>query len=648
MAFFATVALIANVAFWDKVSRHLDRQRHKEMSTSAAAFLAPSAAAVSYRRRAGARPGGSAFGRRLSRPAAPAPPGRHLTERGRKTAPRENAAVVSGAGSAVPTGDDEPSTFPKPPFRGWHTLARATGNAEPASTPSSSAPAAASGFHFGSFPLEAFPDTFASNAIPLFRARNGSLVVRAKTADDGADAGKEPGEDVENASDGDSDSDDDAYDVPDTTRGSSGGSGDPAPGVPKQSDENEEDDSDSDRGEEKKKARRAFFASRPELARSVVAFSETAEMLCLLTAGGVRVAQLTRSARERRVGLAAGPKRSVDFVAAVAASAPAPPPSALSLGRVGSVADGALVAAVGVRFMIKRLVGRNNVVPLEYPAFGTDAATPARDEAAQFTDVVSRVRARAALLADVKKDLASSRLQAELAAKAAARASQGVVAPANAAQTDAPSVAETAATAAVTDAVSASPSLSAARLEARLAREAAEATARHREIEVSAANARAAAAEEMAQAARARAAEAEAMLARRDEMDRRDEWQTETEVRTINTTRSTRGGRQSAYDAPSAYGGVPTNRGDARGPYGDAPPRGPNRRDALNLPDPARSIAMSDLVMDDSRAVSAAVDAETLALREEVERLRRAANEETEECGFEDGYEGGPPFDECQ
>ena len=640
MAFFATVALIANVAFWDKVSRHLDRQRHKEMSTSAAAFLAPSAAAVSYRRRAGARPGGAAFGRRLSRPAAPAPPGRHLTERGRKTAPRENAAVVSGAGSAVPTGDDEPSTFPKPPFRGWHTLARATGNAEPASTPSSSAPAAASGFHFGSFPLEAFPDTFASNAIPLFRARNGSLVVRAKTADDGADAGKEPGEDVENASDGDSDSDDDAYDVPDTTRGSSGGSGDPAPGVPKQSDENEEDDSDSDRGEEKKKARRAFFASRPELARSVVAFSETAEMLCLLTAGGVRVAQLTRSARERRVGLAAGPKRSVDFVAAVAASAPAPPPSALSLGRVGSVADGALVAAVGVHVMIKRLVGRNNVVSLGVPAFGNAAAAPAGDEAAQFTDVVSRVRARAALLADVKKDLASSRLRAEIAAKAAARAATPGAATLTGA---APSTADD--TSAEARDVSASPSLSAARLEARLAREAAEATARHREIEVSAANARAAAAEEMAQAARARAAEAEAMLARRDEMNRRDEWQTETEVRTINTTRSTRGG--SAYDPRrQAYDSA---NWDARGGAPGAPPGERNRDwNALNLPDPARATPVSDLVMDDSRAVSAAVDAETLALREEVERLRRAANEETEECGFEDGYEGGPPFDECQ
>ena len=545
--------------------------------------------------------------------------------------------MVSGAGSAVPTGDDEPSTFPKPSFRGLHTLARTLGNAEPASTPSSSAPAAASayGFHFGSFPLEAFPDTIASNVIPLFRARKGGVVARARAADDGADAKKErSGEDVEDASEGDSDSDDDAYDIPGTTRGSSGDSGDPAPGRPKKA-TGEEDDSERGEKRRKEKERRAFFKSRPELARSVVTFSETAEMLCLLTAGGVRVAQLTQMGRERRLPFqaAAGPKRSVAFVAAAAAPAPAPP-SALSLGRVGSVADGALVAAVGVRFMIKRLVGRNNVVPLEYPAFGTDAATPARDEAAQFTDVVSRVRARAALLADVKKDLASSRLRAELAAKAAARASQGVVAPANAAQTDAPSVAETAATAAVTDAVSASPSLSAARLEARLAREAAEATARHREIEVSAANARAAAAEEMAQAARARAAEAEAMLARRDEMDRRDEWQTETEVRTINTTRSTRGGRQSAYDA--------------RGPYGDAPPRGPNRRDALNLPDPARSIAMSDLVVDDSRAVSAAVDAETLALREEVERLRRAANEETEECGFEDGYEGGPPFDECQ
>ena len=240
--------------------------------------------------------------------------------------------MVSGAGSAVPTGDDEPSTFPKPSSRGWHTLARALGNAEPASTPSSSAPAAASasGFHFGSFPLEAFPDTFASNAIPFFRARNGGVVARAKTADDGADARKEPEEDVEDASDGDSDSDDDAYDIPGTTRGSSGDSGDPAPGVPKKA-AGEADDSDGDT--KRKKERRAFFASRPELARSVVTFSETAEMLCLLTAGGVRVAQLTQSARERVEAQkpAAGPKRSVDFVAAVAAPAPAPAPPDLTV-----------------------------------------------------------------------------------------------------------------------------------------------------------------------------------------------------------------------------------------------------------------------------------------------------------------------------
>ena len=544
--------------------------------------------------------------------------------------------MVSGAGSAVPTGDDEPSTFPKPSFRGLHTLARTLGNAEPASTPSSSAPAAASayGFHFGSFPLEAFPDTFASNVIPLFRARKGGVVARARAADDGADAKKErSGEDVEDASDGDSDSDDDAYDIPDTTRGSSGDSGDPAPGRPKKAnEESEEDDSEGGVSLKKEKERRAFFKSRPELARSVVTFSETAEMLCLLTAGGVRVAQLTQMGRERRLPFqaAAGPKRSVAFVAAAAAPAPAPP-SALSLGRVGSVADGALVAAVGVHVMLRRLMGRNTVVPL-----GNVAPALAGDDAAQFADVVSRVRARAALLADVKKDLASSRLQAEIAAKAAARAaSQGAVTP-----TQTQTQTEPAAAAASGDA-SASPSLAAARLEARLAREAAEATARHREVEVSAANARAAAAEEMAQAARARAAEAEAMLSRRDEMDRREEWQTETEVRTINTTRSTRGG--SGWNRDRVYGVSDPSRADRS----DASARNRNAA-ALNPPDFDRSIPVTDLVMDDSRAVSAAVDAETLALREEVERLRRAAAEETEECGFEDGYEGGQPFDECQ
>ena len=155
--------------------------------------------------------------------------------------------MVSGAGSAVPTGDDEPSTFPKPSFRGLHTLARTLGNAEPASTPSSSAPAAASayGFHFGSFPLEAFPDTFASNVIPLFRARKGGVVARARAADDGADAKKErSGEDVEDASDGDSDSDDDAYDIPDTTRGSSGTRATPRPVAKKANEESEEDDSE--------------------------------------------------------------------------------------------------------------------------------------------------------------------------------------------------------------------------------------------------------------------------------------------------------------------------------------------------------------------------------------------------------------------
>ena len=382
--------------------------------------------------------------------------------------------MVSGAGSAVPTGDDEPSTFPKPSFRGLHTLARTLGNAEPASTPSSSAPAAASayGFHFGSFPLEAFPDTFASNVIPLFRARKGGVVARARAADDGADAKKErSGEDVEDASDGDSDSDDDAYDIPDTTRGSSGDSGDPAPGRPKKA-TGEEDDSERGVSLKKEKERRAFFKSRPELARSVVTFSETAEMLCLLTAGGVRVAQLTQMGRERRLPFqaAAGPKRSVAFVAAAAAPAPARPPRIARQGgerrrRRARRRRRRARHAQAARRKEQRRASRER-----RPGAGGD-------DAAQFADVVSRVRARAALLADVKKDLASSRLQAEIAAKAAARAaSQGAVTP-----TQTQTQTEPAAAAASGDA-SASPSLAAARLEARR-RWSGGATARHREAE---------------------------------------------------------------------------------------------------------------------------------------------------------------------
>ena len=107
----------------------------------------------------------------------------------------------------------------------------------------------------------------------------------------------------------------------------------------------------------------------------------------------------------------------------------------------------------------------------------------------------------------------------------------------------------------------------------------------------------------------------------------------------INTTRSTRGG--SGWNRDRVYGVSDPSRADRS----DASARNRNAA-ALNPPDFDRSIPVTDLVMDDSRAVSAAVDAETLALREEVERLRRAAAEETEECGFEDGYEGGQPFDE--
>ena len=94
----------------------------------------------------------------------------------------------------------------------------------------------------------------------------------------------------------------------------------------------------------------------------------------------------------------------------------------------------------------------------------------------------------------------------------------------------------------------------------------------------------------------------------------------------------TRGG--SGWNRDRVYGVSDPSRADRS----DASARNRNAA-ALNPPDFDRSIPVTDLVMDDSRAVSAAVDAETprCARRWSV---ARAAAEETEECGFEDGYEG--------
>jgi hypothetical protein len=534
-------------------------------------------------------------------------------------------------------------------------------------------------FHFGSFPLEgafSFADNFASNAIPLFRPRDGSQVARAQAVDDGADDKKESRDEAEESSEGEDDDDEDSYAVPGTTKGSSGDTGDPASDAKRSTAEEDDDswkknertendaaadvdadaaadvdaDAAADAAADAKRTSASFLRSRRELAQSVIRFAETAEILCLLTAGGARVARLARraGARELLSSRSSGKKHaSVDFVVGAVAASPTspPPPSFLSIGRIGSLADGALFAAVGVHAIARRVAGKNNVAPVPFgrapsvPGIGFEAQNNA-----QFDDVISRVRARAALLSDVRKDLASSRLQAEIAAKAAANAA------ANAAKATTASGSPSTTTDAIPVPVGATgeidgPGLVAARLEAKLAREAAEATTRHREIEVSAANARAAAAEEMANAARARAAEAEALLARRNEMDRRDEWQTETEVRTINTTRSTRGGAGfGGFSAPSydQNAGAGQRSSQNASPYQNAGAAGfsSGQRDARSLGPPVdRPTNVSDLV-------SAQVDAETLALREEVARLKKQAAEEMEDCGFEDGYEG--PFDECQ
>lgn len=602
------------------------------MSASASA-PALGAAPATGRRRVPPHRNRAASGRRWNRPAPPAPGTSHLPERGRNCTPP--TAALSGASSAgAPAGDDDLATFSKNVARGQRTLARALRDEAPASPSTNPAHASASGFHFASFPLEAFrlSSEVASNAIPFRVNRNATrAVARAQAAKDGPEGGKGAGDDAEGgASDGADGSDDDVTDDdPGTSKGSSGGNAGDDPGAPGPKKTTGEDDEDKKKKEPKKpkesaeQRRRAFFARKPELAASVVRFTETAEMLCLLTAGGVKVAQLTLRGKERLLQRTGGPnasggagaasaKSNVRFTKAVSTTVPhVPSPSALSLGRIGSFADASLVAVVGVHALVRRIVGsqNNNVVTMPNRYASPPPPDARANESVQFADVVSRVRARAALLADIKKDLAASRVEAGIAVKAAATLDvQGVGANGQAV----------------------SPTAVAARLEAKLAREAAEASARQREIEVSAANARAVAAEEMARAARTRCADAEALLKRRQEGDRAqqktDEWQTETEVRTINTTRSTRGGKvqgswDDRYGAPSDAFDAAYNNSQSNGAWHNEqqqpPPQPPQQPPQQNQLGPSSSVTYQD-----------AVDAETLSLREEVARLRRMAEED--------------------
>ena len=134
----------------------------------------------------------------------------------------------------------------------------------------------------------------------------------------------------------------------------------------------------------------------------------------------------------------------------------------------------------------------------------------------------------------------------------------------------------------------------------------------------------------MARAARTRCADAEALLKRRQEGDRAqqktDEWQTETEVRTINTTRSTRGGKvqgswDDRYGAPSDAFDAAYNNSQSNGAWHNEqqqpPPQQPQQPPQQNQLGPSSSVTYQD-----------AVDAETLSLREEVARLRRMAEED--------------------
>ena len=259
----------------------------------------------------------------------------------------------------------------------------------------------------------------AASAPAAFRPRQSNVVARAKGDDKPRDASK---------------------DLAATNPESRAENPDPvAPANPTDGDENapEEEDAEEDAPEEDAPAAAAAdddasassssasSSSGPAPAASknrdaLRAVVDNAEVLCLVAAGGVKAAQM-------RARLTASPR---DFASSstsrlVAARASAPPPPSLP-AHADVIADGALFGVMAVGAVLRRAGVINNVVPKRVASRrrGVENVVDVVDAEAetQLTDVVERVRARAARLAEVKKTLADSRSDLKRAAEAATAA----------------------------------------------------------------------------------------------------------------------------------------------------------------------------------------------------------------------------------
>jgi len=362
-----------------------------------------------------ARSRGPAFASRRARPAR-GNFGRLISDMSPSTlAPNtvENAAVGAGAGGGGLSSPADDAASSELSDRGRRTLARALGNVE--------TPSGALGLHFSSHPLDHAGKVDAAASAPAaFRPRQSNVVARAKGDDKPRDASK---------------------DLAATNPESRAENPDPvAPANPTDGDENapEEEDAEEDAPEEdapdsaaaddddaSASSSSASSSSGPAPAASknrdaLRAVVDNAEVLCLVAAGGVKAAQM-------RARLTASPR---DFASSstsrlVAARASAPPPPSLP-AHADVIADGALFGVMAVGAVLRRAGVINNVVPKRVASRrrGVEHVVDVVDAEAetQLTDVVERVRARAARLAEVKKTLADSRSDLKRAAEAATAA----------------------------------------------------------------------------------------------------------------------------------------------------------------------------------------------------------------------------------
>ena len=543
-------------------------------SATTSAYRATSRAPLEGAR---ARSRGLAFASRRARPAR-GNFGRLISDMSPSTlAPNngENAALGAGAaggGVSFPADDAASSELSD---RGRRTLARALGNVE---TPSGSL-----GLHFSSHPLDHAGKVDAAASAPAaFRPRQSNVVARAKGDDKPRDASKdlaagnpesqpEHPDPVAAADPADENAASDEADAAEKDHPDA-----PEPAAPAAA---ADDDDDAPAAAASAAAASVVAAtSAASTDRGALrAIVDNAEVLCLVAAGGVKAAQI-------RARLAASPRgaasRDARFVASRASAAPPPALPAYA----DWVADGALFGAMAVGAILRRTGVINNVVPTRRASAtgrSASAAATVADAAAegQLTDVVERVRARAARLAEVKKTLADSRSDLNRAAEAATAATAAAKAKA----------AEAAATTTTTTAKASGPSGPSV---------------------VAEADARAAAAQEMAEAARRRAVMFGEETSKTRYFSETQEWSEETAV--TRTVRSTRAGS-----------GPPPPLGSAT----DAPAFG---RELA----PPRERTTIDAFTGSMEAME--VDQEMIDLRAEVERLRAAA--EAYEAGEEDDY----------